>query len=71
MNANTTANRQLELGFHQPRLRVIVRRKETVRAQWWFTQMRRAVDSAVAWRPEPAVRPEQIQLIAGQRPSLA
>jgi len=71
MNANTTANQQLELGFQQPLLRVIVRRKETARAQWWFRQMRQAVDSAMAWKADPAVRPEQIQLIAGRRPSLA
>ena len=29
------------------------------RAAWWFQQMRRAVDSAVEWRPAPAGRPEQ------------
>jgi hypothetical protein len=71
MNANTTPNQQLELGFHQPLLRVMVRRKETARAQWWFGQMRRAVDAAVTWRQEVSGRPEQIQLIAGRRPSLA
>jgi hypothetical protein len=70
MNANTTANQQLELGFPQPLLRIIVRRKETARAQWWFRQMRQAVDSAVR-KAEASVRPEQIQLIAGRRPSLA
>lgn len=29
------------------------------RATWWFQQMRRAVDSAVEWRPAPPPRPEQ------------
>jgi hypothetical protein len=29
------------------------------RAAWWFHQMRRAVDSAVAWRPAPPPRAEQ------------
>jgi hypothetical protein len=29
------------------------------RATWWFQQMRRAVDSAVEWRPAPPARPEQ------------
>ncbi len=29
------------------------------RATWWFQQMRRAVDSAVEWRPAPQGRPEQ------------
>jgi hypothetical protein len=71
MNANTTAHQQLELGFSQPLLRVIVRRKETTRAQWWFSQMRRAVDAALVWRPEPGGRPQQIQLIAGRQPYLA
>jgi hypothetical protein len=71
MNANTTVHQQLELGFQQALLRVVVRRKETTRAQWWFNQMRRAVDAAVTWRPEPVVRPEQIPLLAGRRPSLA
>jgi hypothetical protein len=71
MNTNTIRDNQLELGFHQPALRVVVRRKETARAQWWFAQMRRAVDAAAVWRPQPVGRPEQIQLIAGRQPSLA
>ena len=29
------------------------------RANWWFQQMRRAVNSAVEWRPSPPARPEQ------------
>jgi len=32
------------------------------RAAWWFQQMRRAVDSAVDWRPAPPARPEQTSL---------
>ena len=32
------------------------------RATWWFQQMRRAVDSAVEWRPAPPTRPEQTTL---------
>lgn len=71
MNANTHDHGQLELGFNQPALRVVVRRKETTRAKWWFAQMRRVVDAAAAWKPQPAGRPEQIQLLPGRRPSLA
>jgi len=32
------------------------------RAAWWFHQMRRAVDTAVEWRPAPTPRPEQTTL---------
>ena len=32
------------------------------RAAWWFQQMRRAVDSAIEWRPTPPARPEQTSL---------
>lgn len=36
------------------------RQRRVSRAQWWFTQMRRAVDTALVWQPAPQVRPEQI-----------
>jgi len=57
------ARAQLDLSFsgikacHRPayRRRQILR----ARAAWWFGQMRRAVDSAIEWRPAPAPRPEQ------------
>jgi hypothetical protein len=32
------------------------------RATWWFQQMRRAVDSAIEWRPATPPRPEQSTL---------
>jgi hypothetical protein len=35
------------------------RQRRTSRARWWFTQMRRAVDTALVWQPVPAARPEQ------------
>ncbi len=35
------------------------------RAQWWFLQMRLAVDRAVDWKPAPAARPEQTYMPLG------
>jgi hypothetical protein len=32
------------------------------RAQWWFKQMRRAVDCALDWKPSPVARPEQVHM---------
>jgi hypothetical protein len=32
------------------------------RAQWWFKQMRRAVDCALDWEPSPNARPEQVHM---------
>ena len=71
MKDNRVSNDQLELGFTQPTLRITVRRQRALRARWWFQQMRKAVDSAVDWRPSPPGRPEQIRLIPGRRPSIA
>ncbi len=71
MKGNIMNNGQLELGFHNPTLRITVRRSRTARARWWFQQMRHAVDSAIDWRPQPPGRPEQIQLIPARRASLA
>jgi hypothetical protein len=54
---------QLGLGFNgvPPCERPAYRRRQQLRsrAAWWFQQMRRAVDSAVEWRPTPQARPEQ------------
>lgn len=35
------------------------RQRRRGRAQWWFAQMRRAVDAAIDWQPAPVARPEQ------------
>ena len=36
------------------------RQRRMSRAQWWFTQMRRAVETAAVWQPAPSpARPEQ------------
>jgi len=56
---------QLELGLTQPVLRITVRRRRPRRAQWWFEQMRNAVDSAIDWRSGTPGRPEQIRLLPG------
>jgi len=55
---------QLEISFNgstknRPSLRAQSRRS---RAQWWFHQMRMAVDAALDWKPVPAARPEQTHL---------
>jgi hypothetical protein len=71
MKGEIMNNEQLELGFSRNVLRITVRRQRSSRAQWWFKQMRLAVDSAMDWRNRPEGRPEQIQLIPGRPPSLA
>ena len=59
---------QLELGFAARRRRGCARQRRAQRAQWWFTQMRRGVDRAVAWPSPTPARPEQSYLtLAGQR----
>jgi hypothetical protein len=57
---------QLELGFKGA---AIPRRQQKInRARWWFTQMRRAVDSALDWQPSPPARPEQTWFAEGSAP---
>ena len=59
---------QLELGFAGRRSRGLARQRRTQRANWWFTQMRRVVDGAVAWQTAGPARPEQVYLtLAGRR----
>ena len=71
MNINEieeNAVNQLELGFAARRSRGLARHHRAQRANWWFTQMRRVVDRAVAWQTAPPVRPEQVYLtLAGRR----
>jgi hypothetical protein len=57
-----TNNEQLELGFNGTQARIFGSRRErrVARAQWWFTQMRAAVASAVDWPAQANARPEQI-----------
>jgi len=61
---NTT--NQLELGFKGA---AITRRQKKInRAQWWFAQMRRAVDGALDWQPAPPARAEQTWFREGSAP---
>lgn len=61
---NMKTNQQLELGFRGAPAR---RNGKTTtarmaRAQWWFARMREAVDSAMDWPGESAVRPDPMCL---------
>jgi hypothetical protein len=49
MNTN-----QMELSLKAKQLRASAREKQRrqQRAQWWFAQMRRVVDTALEWKPE-------------------
>jgi len=54
---------QLEIRLTGPTCRRSTRRltqRRASRARWWFGQMRRVVDDAVA--PDPSLPPEQIRL---------
>ncbi len=48
MNTN-----QMELGLKAKQARATARQKQRrqQRAQWWFAQMRRVVDTALEWKP--------------------
>ena len=63
---HTDGRAQLDLSLNgaTPCERPAWRRRQLLRsrAAWWFQQMRRAVDSAVEWRPAPPARPEQTTL---------
>jgi len=52
---------QLEISLAvRPCLRPAHRRqRRQARALWWFSQMRRAVNEAVQWKPASAERAEQ------------
>jgi hypothetical protein len=71
MKGNIMNNEQLELGLTQQVLRITVRRKQAMRARWWFEHMRRVVDSATDWQTGTPARPEQIQLLSGRGTSIA
>lgn len=58
---------QLELGIAGRRSRGWPRQRRVQRAQWWFTQMRRVVDRAVAWPSSTPGRPEQVHLTLASR----
>jgi hypothetical protein len=49
MNTN-----QMELSLKAKQVRATARQKQQrqQRAQWWFAQMRRVVDTAMEWKPQ-------------------
>jgi hypothetical protein len=55
---------QMELGFGTAiACRVGTRNHQRLsRANWWFERMRRVVEEAMDWKPNPTPRPEQIWL---------
>ncbi|MEO5802752.1 MAG: hypothetical protein ABIR24_04420 [Verrucomicrobiota bacterium] len=55
---------QMELGFNGTIVCRVTehRQRRLSRAQWWFKQMRRAVDCALDWKPTPNARAEQVHL---------
>jgi len=60
---------ELSLNAKSRRLARQARRQRRERAQWWFAQMRRVVDSAMEWRPNAQGRPAQVYLaLAAKRP---
>ena len=57
-------NQQLEITLPTATCRrpANYRQRRVSRARWWFSQMRRVVDEAVAWTPAPAIDSEQTNL---------
>ncbi|MFO1488791.1 MAG: hypothetical protein U1F65_09960 [Verrucomicrobiota bacterium] len=57
-------NQQMELGIGNAAICRSLNRpkRRQTRAQWWFEQMREAVDKAFDWRTAPPARPQQIWL---------
>ena len=56
--------RQMELGLERRAAasRAAQRQRARERAQWWFGHMRRVVNMAMEWKPEPGERSEQLFL---------
>jgi hypothetical protein len=52
-NMNTN---QMELSLKEKRVRATAAQKQRrqQRAQWWFAQMRRVVDTSLEWKPQKA-----------------
>ncbi|HEY6226855.1 MAG TPA: hypothetical protein VI282_07015 [Verrucomicrobiae bacterium] len=44
-------------------------RSKKPRAGWWFSQMRRVVDSAIDWTPKPMPRAHQVYITLDQQSS--
>jgi hypothetical protein len=69
MNTYPIGQMELSLNGRSRRTGRPDRRQRRQRAQWWFAQMRRVVETAMEWRPEPGGRPSQDCLaLAAKRP---
>ena len=64
---NEMTNEQMELGLVNGRSAANRRSSRVRRADWWFAQMRRAVNAAMDWQPAPPPRPEQVWFPNAQR----
>ncbi|MEO6183860.1 MAG: hypothetical protein ABIP71_12310 [Verrucomicrobiota bacterium] len=55
---------QMELGLNGAAICGVTKKNQSRlnRAQWWFKQMRRAVDCALDWEPSPKARHEQVHM---------
>jgi hypothetical protein len=67
------ATQQLELGLDREQGFRLARvtPAQPNRAQWWFAQMRQAVNEALDWHSAPLARPEQPWLLPHRQPRLA
>jgi len=74
MTTNTVMNatQQLELGLDRKASRRPARRapERISRAEWWFRQMRRAVNEALDWSATPPAPAEQPWLLPARRTQL-
>jgi hypothetical protein len=69
MTKTNATNEQLELRFNGSRPRANAPRREgrIARANWWFTQMRGLVESAMDWQAAGQPRPEQTWMPGANR----
>jgi len=69
--SSTPEIKQMELTLNSRGMRPgrAPRQKQRQRAQWWFGQMRRAVEAAMDWQPAPSARPEQVYLTLASKKS--
>ena len=69
MNVNRIDQMELGLDARTRRFARQAAQKRRQRAQWWFGQMRRAVDAALEWSPSPPARPVQVYFEMAARKS--
>jgi len=59
---------QLEMRFDSQFRPLIRRQRRSIRARWWFAQMRQVVDRAWDWGPAQPARPGQVFLPSSHTP---